>query len=233
MAVGSEGGQGLRNVWGGRPGEVGLVEEVAGWGELESGRLEAGVKEAGVRGAGEEAWGARGWVGGGGGLCYYTIILTSTSPSEIADYTVVLVYFYATILLYLPLLHRVKLLVPSLYYYINLFFSIIMTSTSPTETANYIAILLSYCTTLLFYLPSLHHVNLLIPSLYYYIHLFFSIILTSTSPSGIADYIVISAYSYATRLLYLPLLRPSIVAYYIVISVIMLLYYYTFLYFTV
>ncbi len=51
-------------------------------------------------------------------LCYYTTILTSTSPSEIADSTVLLVYFYATILLYLPLLHRVKLLIISLYQYL-------------------------------------------------------------------------------------------------------------------
>ncbi len=38
-----------------------------------------------------------------------TIILASTSPSEIDDYIVIGVYYYATILLYLPLLHRLKL----------------------------------------------------------------------------------------------------------------------------
>ncbi len=60
-----------------------------------------------------------------------------------------LLSYYTTIVLYKPLLHHVKLLVPSLYYCINLFFSIIITSTSPTETANYIAILLYYYTTIL------------------------------------------------------------------------------------
>ncbi len=51
-----------------------------------------------------------------------------------------LLSYYPTILLCKPLLHHVKLLVPSLYYCINLFFSIIITSTSPSEIADYIAI---------------------------------------------------------------------------------------------
>ncbi len=39
----------------------------------------------------------------------------ATSPSQFADYIVILVYYCATILLYLPRLHRLKLLIISLY----------------------------------------------------------------------------------------------------------------------
>ncbi len=43
------------------------------------------------------------------------LVLTSTSPSEFADYIAILVYYYATILLYLPRPHRLKLLIIWLY----------------------------------------------------------------------------------------------------------------------
>ncbi len=46
---------------------------------------------------------------------FFTVILTSTSPSKIADYIVALVYYYAALLLYLPLPHRLKLLIISLH----------------------------------------------------------------------------------------------------------------------
>ncbi len=115
-------------------------------------------------------------------LCYYTILLTSTSPSEIAGYIVIWVYYYATILRYLPRLHRLKLLIISLseyifmllYYYTYLYFTV------------WICWLYRYTSILLCY---------------------YTIILTSTSPSEIADYIVVLVYSYATTLSYLPLLH--------------------------
>ncbi len=115
-------------------------------------------------------------------IYYYTIISTSTSPSKIADYTVALVYSCATILLYLPLLHRLKLRILSLYWYIAM---LLYCYTYPYFTVwncwfyRYISILLCHST----------------------------IILTSTSPSEIADYTVALVYSCATILLYLPLLH--------------------------
>ncbi len=119
-------------------------------------------------------------------------MLTSTSPSEIADYIVPLVYFYITILLYLPLLHRLKLLIISLceyiyillyscaylylavsncwlYRYISAFLcyhTLIHTSISPSKTAAYIAILVYCYATILWYLPLFHRLKLLILSLY-------------------------------------------------------------------
>ncbi len=63
-------------------------------------------------------------------LLYYYVYLYFT-VLKIADYIVALVYYYATLLLYLPLLHRLELLIISLhwhiimllYYYTHLYFT--------------------------------------------------------------------------------------------------------------
>ncbi len=47
-------------------------------------------------------------------LHLYTIIITSISPTEIANEIVIVLYYYNTILLYLPLFHRLKLTIRSL-----------------------------------------------------------------------------------------------------------------------
>ncbi len=127
--------------------------------------------------------------------CYSTTILASTSPSEIADYIVTWVYYYATLLLYLRRLHRLKLLIISLYeyiikplyYYTYLDFTVwncwlyrcmsvllccsttIPTSTSPSEIADYVVIWVYYYATLVLYLPRLHRLKWLTISLYEYI----------------------------------------------------------------